>query len=155
MRVVGSLVMSRQLFKRVLFAQLRRVRRYRMLGGVVVALALLALWGSPSPLSVGLLAAGLVIVFLPEVLFWLGWRRLKPVAAQPWRYEITDQTVTLTTALITQQVRWDRVARVDDRADFWVLRSVVKGFGLVVVKSAFTAADQAEVDAFLAVGVRP
>lgn len=153
MHAVREIAVDRRLFKGIIWAQFRPMfGRYRLMGlGIFLLSAVVWLVARAfSPLAVGLTAGGVFVILVPELMIYLGWRRVAPLVAKPWVYEVTDSSVTLTSPLVKQEYGWDAFVSAEDRNGFWVLRQAIPNLALVVVKAAFTPADQASIDVLLA-----
>jgi len=103
---------------------------------------------SSPPYDVGLLVLGVVYILLPElmgVVRHVQARRYGPV----YTYTLTDDGITIRTAISSLEFSWAAVRSVRQRADSWIIRLPgAGGFGLRA--DDFTAEQAEEWQAFLA-----
>jgi hypothetical protein len=147
--ITGSAAMTRALYGRVLRAGLRRIfLSYRLIGGCALVGVVLALLGGrpSSPLTIGLIAGGVVLVLMPELMAALGNRRV--AGGQVWRYRVSPAGAGQTSPAGDFSVAWSNVKQVDEVAVGWVLRLRTTGF-LVLPREAFDPAVRPHVAALV------
>lgn len=90
-----------------------------------------------------MLTTGLAIgLFMPWRLVSLSVKRSRPMLVQPWRYEFTDEGVSVRNAVGTAEFPWSSLVGVADHAEFWLLHTPVKQQSILVTKAAFSAEDK-------------
>jgi hypothetical protein len=147
--ITGEAAMTRSLYGRVLRAGLRRMfLAYRLIGGcLLVGVVLTLVGGRPSsPLTTGLIAGGVVLVLMPELMAVLGNRKV--AGGQVWRYRVSPEGAGQTSPAGDFSVLWSNVKQVDEVAVGWVLRLRTAGF-LVLPGEAFDPAVRPQVAALV------
>ena len=148
MQIVGETTVDRGLFREMFRAQMRPTFQMLRLAGALVAVLAVLLWllDPASVLTIMITVLAPLCLLLPEVTVELSWRRLGPLFAEPWRYEVTEASVSVATALLRQQFPWDSFVAIEHTPTLWVLRHKVPSVVLTVAKAAFAPSDQAEIE---------
>jgi YcxB-like protein len=151
--ITGQVTMTRALLGRLLRLGLRRAfLRYRIVGVLLILAGVLMIWPVQEDrpaFAVGLLAGGLVALVGPELTLWQTFRRMRMGEGQLWTYRLSPAGAGQTNPLAEITIGWQRVARVTETAEAWLLRLRPGGL-LVVPKAAFDPAGQGRVADLLA-----
>jgi hypothetical protein len=146
----GEAMMTRETYAKVVRAMLgKRTTRLRVIGAisVLLGLGLLALdaagaWAEATVL----IALGLMVaLFLPWRVASLSARNAAPAFASPWRYELGEESLRITTPMATTEWPWRGMTALEDHADFWLLRTAMRNHAVIVLKGAFAEADRTAV----------
>lgn len=119
--------------------------RVRIIGGLLAALGALLFFPDLDawPAAAALVAAGLMIIFyVPFMALQKSLRRSAPALGAPWKYEFGDDTLKVSNPLAATEYRWSGFTSAEEFAGFWLLRTALKNHAVIVVKRAFTPADQ-------------
>lgn len=118
----------------------------RGFGVLVLAWAVVAGMFGVGPIWVGLYALiGLGGVGVSEWTTRLGWRRLRGLTDQPWRYRIADGGIGIHTPATDTQFGWELITRATRAPQAWTLRTTTRQ-RLAIPRAAFSAADAARID---------
>jgi hypothetical protein len=141
MEIVGQVAMSRALYGRIVRAGLRKLFvRYRILGALAIVIGVLTLvLGDSRAVMVTALAGGVFVVLAPQLMTFLGARKLQIGDGQVWAYRVSPAGAGQTSPVADVSVAWPSVERVDEVAVGWVLRLRAGGF-LVLPRAAFDPA---------------
>jgi len=143
----GEAMMTRETYSKVIRALLGRpTRRMRVIGliSVVMGLGFLAIDAANSYVeAAALVALGvLVALFLPWRIATLGARNAAPAFTAPWRYELGDVSLRISTPMATTEWPWSGMTAIEDHAEFWLLRTGIKSHAIIVLKAAFAESDR-------------
>ncbi len=147
MPIVGEITMDTRTYRAALRILSKTYSRTLRIVGTTLAAAGIALLviGSSGVAMLGAssaVAGVIVAAFLPSRTLSLLIRRAAPTLAAPWRYEIREDAIRLATPLAMSEWRWVAITAVEERPEFWLLRTGMKGSAVVVPKRAFSEADQ-------------
>lgn len=95
------------------------------------------------------LVIGVVLIGYGEVVTRLGWRRLRGLVDQPWRYEVAEDGIGIHTPVTDVQFRWALITRATRAPRAWTLRTTTRQ-RLAIPRAAFSADDAARIDERLA-----
>lgn len=146
--IVGEAVVTQSAYRAAIKLIIRKsARRLRVVGAVLILLGLAALLLSSSGTDISL---GLIIVvfgFLFAVIVpirsvSLSVRRMAPMLDGPWRFEIGEDGVRVITPIASSLWPWRSLIDVVDGGDFWLINTPIRNQRVLVVKSAFSEADQ-------------
>jgi hypothetical protein len=155
MHAHGEIVVTTDLFR----SAIRIVGRrsffiLRLIGVLFALLGLLSLLaGGPDDLVVGIvfIVAGLAfVVILPLRALSIAVKRARPLFDEPWRYDISEESLRIANPLVTSEWRWNAIVGFDEFRDFWLARTCLRGQSVLVVKAAFPPADHQVIAALAA-----
>ena len=104
-------------------------------------------FGTTPPYNVGLLLLGVLYLLGPELLGVLMHVRAKRYG-RTYTYTLTDDRITIETAISHLELSWEAVRSVRQNASSWIIR--VPGGGFSLPKDLFTAEQAVEWQSFLA-----
>jgi len=148
MRVVGEAMVTPDIFRAVLKALSgRTLLMFRLLGLLLVVVGGLGLLTAASTDDLVVGVAGIVIglacgVVLPWRSVRLSIRRAAPALVTPWRYEIDEDIIRIATPIATSDWPWRNMRSVTEHPEFWLLGTPIKRQSVIIVKAAFSPADQ-------------
>ena len=155
MHVEGSLMLDRRTYRRLTLSSFKGLFRvYRVLGALMLAYGGLALKVHPDLTGAFLALLGIATIFGPEFFVERYWRQLRPAAATPFHYTVTDSSVMMHSAQIHMNLPLSGVMWMRTRAEAWVVRGS-GGVAIVVPRAAFTPDAQADIDRFLSASPFP
>ena len=133
-------------------ARLRRgtFRLFRVLGVLLVLLAVLGAWSAafPARTAAPYVVLGIVIAVMPGASIWLRLLRDKAHFASDVDVEITDRGISSSTASQSTTIEWGMVRHVLDTGDCWVF--VASRFlAVTVYKAALTPVQRSQLTTFL------
>jgi hypothetical protein len=151
MHVVGSLDLTYRRYRQLALASRRGRRAVMRAVGVLLAICDVALWqGSTVSTRVASVLVICLALFGIEGIVGLGWLANRSIAkAGPFRYEITDEGVTIRTAGTEASARWDGISRARKLRTAWYFVLATTGRPLPVPRAAFSSADQVRIDDYL------
>lgn len=147
MAIVGEGLVAERVYRSAI-SRLNRsyFRRIRVVGAVLAVIGVILF--AVDPTGVGAVGVGLALggtalaAFLPYVILWQSARLAAPAIAAPWRYEIGEDVIRVSTPLASTERRWQAFTTAQEHQEFWLLHTAIKGVAVILVKNAFTAADQ-------------
>jgi hypothetical protein len=148
MRVVGEAMVTPDIFRAVLKTLLgRTLLVFRLAGLLLIVLGALSVLtvASTDDLIVGIggIAIGLAFaVAVPWRTVRLSTRRAAPAIAEPWRYDIDEDIIRIATPIATSDWPWRNMRSFAEHPEFWLLGTPIKRQSVIVVRSAFSPADQ-------------
>src|SRR4051812_17482790 len=131
MRVVGEAMVTPDLYRAVLKALSGRTLLVIRLAGVmfIVIGVFVMLTAASTDLieGIGFLAIGLAFaVVLPWRSVRISIRRAAPALATPWRYEIDEDSIHITTPIASADWPWRNLRSVTEYPEVWLLGTPIK-----------------------------
>jgi hypothetical protein len=154
MHLVGELTLDYRTYRQLALAPSgARLWCIRSVGVLLVICSLAPLFESDGGIVVVIpgLILGFLLVFLLDLAVLIGWQRTRGLSSQPFRYELTDDGVSVHTAQTSVTVRWEGISRIRAVRRAWLFAIAAT---LAVPRAAFPpAVPQYQIDQY--VGGRP
>lgn len=144
MNITGDFQHTYRSFRRLSMAALGRARFGMWVSGGLMLLLLLAFdSGERNPF----LYAAPVVIALPELIAYLGWRQQRKILTVPVHYEINETELYTRAAHSESRLAWAGLTWVKSTKHGWLLKT--GAIQAILPRAAFSPADQATIDAFL------
>lgn len=148
MTYVGETTMSYRLVRRLDLAGF--TPRGIVLVATIWILIVLAALIAESPTVRIAAAIGAVSLYpIYEWLIWRSWRRVRPIADAPWRYEVGSSIVVITPQTRAEVVL-SHVAKVVTTRHAWMLTTAGNRARIPIPRAAFSPEDARAIDALVA-----
>jgi hypothetical protein len=144
----GELQLDLSIYRAMVRASMGwRLWVFRGLGALVVVLGVLALAvGGLGVVAVLYLVVGLLLCGGGELSTRVGWRRLRGLVDQPWRYRVAEEGIGIHTPATDVTLGWELVTCASRAPRVWTLRTRTRQ-RLAIPRAAFSADDAARIDA--------
>ncbi|WP_430781105.1 YcxB family protein [Actinoplanes sp. G11-F43] len=146
MVITGRFQHTYQSFRRLSLASLGKSRFGMWAGGALLTLVVVTTdLGRDQPWMYGFAP---FMIAVPELVAYLSWRQQKKLITVPVEYEITETALHVRAAQSESRLDWAGLTWVKRTKHGWLLKT--GAMQAILPRDAFTPADQATIDAFLA-----